>query len=101
MPSHPIILTLTIFWVVAATNAVNLIDIMDGLAAGTTFIACLGFVLVPFLGSHSYVPFMAALLGGSVLGFLPYNYQPARIYMGDWELSFWVLSCWYRHGSRL
>ena len=40
-------------------------------------------MIVPFLGSQSYVPFVAAALGGSVLGFLPYNYQPARIYMGD------------------
>ena len=46
-------------------------------------IACLGFVMVPFLGSQSYVHLTAAALGGSVLGFLPYNYQPARIYMGD------------------
>jgi UDP-GlcNAc:undecaprenyl-phosphate/decaprenyl-phosphate GlcNAc-1-phosphate transferase len=84
LPSHPILTyALTIFWVLAVTNAVNIIDIMDGLAGGVTVIACLGFVLVPFLGAHSYVPFTAAVLGGSVLGFLPYNYQPARIYMGD------------------
>src|ERR1019366_6734984 len=41
------------------------------------------FVLVPYLGAQSYVPLTAAALGGSLLGFLPYNYQPARIYMGD------------------
>lgn len=84
LPSHPIVeYLLTIFWVLAVTNAVNIIDIMDGLAGGISVIACLGFVLVPFLGAHSYVPLTAAVLGGSVLGFLPYNYQPARIYMGD------------------
>lgn len=84
LPSHPILTYgLTIFWVLAVTNAVNIIDIMDGLASGVAAIACLGFVLVPFLGAHSFVPFTAAVLGGSVLGFLPYNYQPARIYMGD------------------
>ncbi len=84
LPSHPILGSfLTIFWVVAVTNAVNLIDIMDGLAGGVSVIACLGFVLVPFLGEQSYVPLTAAALGGSVMGFLPYNYQPAKIYMGD------------------
>ncbi len=84
LPSHPwLAKLLTIFWVVAVTNAVNLIDIMDGLAGGVSVIACLGFVFVPFLGAQSYVPMTAAALGGSVLGFLPYNYQPARIYMGD------------------
>jgi UDP-GlcNAc:undecaprenyl-phosphate GlcNAc-1-phosphate transferase len=84
LPSHPILgWLLTIFWVVGVTNAVNLIDIMDGLAGGVSVIACLGFVLVPFLGAQSYVHLTAAALGGSVLGFLPYNYQPARIYMGD------------------
>jgi UDP-GlcNAc:undecaprenyl-phosphate/decaprenyl-phosphate GlcNAc-1-phosphate transferase len=84
LPSHPFLgYLLTIFWVVAVTNAVNLIDIMDGLAGGVSVIACLGFVLVPFLDTQSYVHLTAAALGGSVLGFLPYNYQPARIYMGD------------------
>jgi UDP-GlcNAc:undecaprenyl-phosphate GlcNAc-1-phosphate transferase len=84
LPSHPVLgIVLTILWVVAVTNAVNLIDIMDGLSGGVTVIACLGFVLVPFLGEQSYVHLTAAALGGAVLGFLPYNYQPARIYMGD------------------
>ena len=84
MPSHPIVGTaLTILWVVAVTNAVNIIDIMDGLAGGAALIACLSFVVVPYLGAESYVPLTAAALGGSVLGFLPFNYQPARIYMGD------------------
>jgi UDP-GlcNAc:undecaprenyl-phosphate GlcNAc-1-phosphate transferase len=84
LPNHPVLgVALTVFWVVAVTNALNLIDIMDGLAGGVALIACLGFVLVPFLGEQSYLPLAAAALGGSVLGFLPYNYQPARIYMGD------------------
>jgi len=74
---------MTIFWVLAVTNAVNIIDIMDGLSSGVVAIACFGFMLVPFSGAHSYVPLVATVLAGSVLGFLPYNYQPARIYMGD------------------
>ncbi len=84
LPSHPLLgYGLTLFWIVAVTNAVNLIDIMDGLAGGIVFVACAGFVFVPFLGGQSYVLLTAAALGGSVLGFLPYNFQPASIYMGD------------------
>jgi UDP-GlcNAc:undecaprenyl-phosphate GlcNAc-1-phosphate transferase len=84
LPSHPLLgWALTVFWVVGVTNALNLIDIMDGLAGGVAVISCLGFAVVPFLGVQSYVPLAAAALGGSVLGFLPYNFQPARIYMGD------------------
>jgi UDP-GlcNAc:undecaprenyl-phosphate GlcNAc-1-phosphate transferase len=84
LSGHPILTyALTIFWVLAVTNAVNIIDIMDGLSSGVAAIACLGFVLAPFLATHSYVPVAAAALAGAVLGFLPFNYQPARIYMGD------------------
>jgi UDP-GlcNAc:undecaprenyl-phosphate GlcNAc-1-phosphate transferase len=102
MPSHSIVGTgLTILWVVAVTNAVNIIDIMDGLAGGVSLIACLAFVVVPYLGAQSYVPLTAAALGGSVLGFLPYNYQPARIYMGDSGalfLGFMLAGCAMGHG---
>jgi len=84
LPSQPVLgILFTILWVVAVTNALNLIDIMDGLAGGVAVIACLGFLFVPVLGEQTYVPLAAAALGGAVLGFLPYNYQPARIYMGD------------------
>jgi UDP-GlcNAc:undecaprenyl-phosphate/decaprenyl-phosphate GlcNAc-1-phosphate transferase len=84
IPGHPLLeKILTVFWVVAVTNAINLIDIMDGLAGGVAVIACMGLVFVPFLGAQSYVHLTAAALAGCVLGFLPFNYQPARIYMGD------------------
>ena len=73
----------TIFWVVGVTNALNLIDIMDGLAGGVTVLAALGFVFVPLSGEPGFVNLVAAALAGSVLGFLPFNYQPARIYLGD------------------
>ncbi|HVM31723.1 MAG TPA: MraY family glycosyltransferase, partial [bacterium] len=61
----------------------NLIDIMDGLAGGVTVIAALAFVFAPLGGEPTYVNLVAAALAGSVLGFLPFNYQPARIYLGD------------------
>ena len=74
---------ITIFWVVGVTNALNLIDIMDGLAGGVTVLAALAFVFVPLGGEPSYVNLVAAALAGSALGFLPFNHQPARIYLGD------------------
>jgi UDP-GlcNAc:undecaprenyl-phosphate GlcNAc-1-phosphate transferase len=84
LPSQPMLgVVLTVLWVMAVTNAMNLIDIMDGLAGGVAVIACLGFLLAPVLGEQSFVPIAAAALAGSALGFLPYNYQPAKIYMGD------------------
>jgi UDP-GlcNAc:undecaprenyl-phosphate GlcNAc-1-phosphate transferase len=73
----------TLFWVVGVTNALNLIDIMDGLAGGVTVLAALAFVFVPLGGEPNYVNLVAAALAGSALGFLPFNYQPARIYLGD------------------
>ena len=84
LPYHPIAqFLLTVFWITLATNALNLVDIMDGLSGGLALVACLGFVWVPLSGDTAFVPLAAAGLGGAVLGFLPFNVQPARIYMGD------------------
>jgi len=84
MPSPPLVgVVLTIFWVVAVTNAINLVDIMDGLAGSLITLACLGFILVSLPNEAMYVNVAAAVLGGALLGFLPYNWRPARIYLGD------------------
>jgi UDP-GlcNAc:undecaprenyl-phosphate GlcNAc-1-phosphate transferase len=84
MPSHPVLgVMLTIFWVVAVTNAINLVDIMDGLAASVSVVACLGFIVVSLPGEKAYVDIGAAVLGGALMGFLPYNWRPAKIYLGD------------------
>jgi UDP-GlcNAc:undecaprenyl-phosphate GlcNAc-1-phosphate transferase len=84
MPSHPILeIALTIFWVVAVTNAINLVDIMDGLAGTVVVVACVGFIVVSLPGEELYVDVAAAVLGGALLGFLPFNWRPARIYLGD------------------
>jgi len=74
---------LTIFWIVGITNAVNLSDGLDGLAAGISAVAC-GVIAV--LAIHSGNVVMAVLmlaLLGSLTGFLCYNFNPARIFMGD------------------
>lgn len=75
---------LTVFWVVAVTNAVNWIDGLDGLAAGIASIAAGTLLLVAILaGNMAGAALVCAALLGSCLGFLPWNFHPARIFMGD------------------
>lgn len=81
--SIPLSIFLTIFWVVGITNAVNIIDIMDGLAAGVVVIAGLAFFFIALPTEKIYVNFAALALAGSCLGFLRYNWRPAKIFMGD------------------
>ena len=79
---------ITFIWIIGVTNAVNLIDGLDGLAAGVSSIAsiCL-MVLCILTGTESAVMFTAAL-AGSCLGFLPRNFNPAEIFMGDTGATF-------------
>ncbi len=79
---------ITLLWIVGMTNAVNLIDGLDGLAAGVTAIAsiCL-MVLCAITGSIEAVVFTAAL-SGACLGFLPRNFNPAELFMGDTGSTF-------------
>ena len=77
----------TIFWIVGVTNAVNLIDGMDGLAAGISVISSVTLMIVAIItadgGSRSFVIALSAGLAGAAIGFLPYNFNPAKIFMGD------------------
>ena len=76
-------LPITVFWIVGVTNAVNLIDGLDGLAAGVTFFAAFtSFVIASISGSVFVALTMAALMG-ALVGFLFFNFNPARIFMGD------------------
>jgi UDP-GlcNAc:undecaprenyl-phosphate GlcNAc-1-phosphate transferase len=73
----------TVLWIVGVTNAVNLIDGLDGLAAGVTFFAAFtSFVIASISGSVFVALTMAALMG-ALIGFLFFNFNPARIFMGD------------------
>ncbi|WP_227394319.1 glycosyltransferase family 4 protein [Jeotgalibacillus aurantiacus] len=74
---------MTVIWIVAITNAVNLIDGLDGLAAGVSSIALGTISLMAMLDGNVFVMTMGLLLLGSVLGFLLYNFHPAKIFMGD------------------
>ena len=73
----------TIFWLVGLTNTVNLIDGLDGLAAGISAIASITILLVALEGQFFLVAGLTAALAGSAIGFLFYNSNPARIFMGD------------------
>ena len=73
----------TIIWIVAFTNVINLIDGMDGLAAGVTAIAGLAFLVLANLTNQLIAATMAAALVGVCIGFLRYNFNPASIFMGD------------------
>lgn len=74
---------LTVFWMVGLINAFNLLDIMDGLSAGIGAVSASFLLVVAWMQGDQTIAFMLAALVGSLLGFLRYNWQPARIYMGD------------------
>ena len=73
----------TVFAVIGVTNAVNLIDGLDGLAGGISVIALATFGLLAWLDGNGTVMILCAALLGALLGFLKYNFYPARIFMGD------------------
>ncbi|SHH69437.1 UDP-GlcNAc:undecaprenyl-phosphate GlcNAc-1-phosphate transferase [Anaerosphaera aminiphila DSM 21120] len=73
----------TLFWVVGITNTVNLIDGLDGLAAGVSMICSLSLMGIAYKFGYSNVAIIAAVLAGACLGFLPFNFNPAKIFMGD------------------
>ncbi|MTD30500.1 glycosyltransferase family 4 protein [Planomicrobium sp. YIM 101495] len=74
---------LTILWIVGITNAINLIDGLDGLAAGVSSIALLTLAVMAFIMGDVFVMSLAAILAASAIGFLFYNFHPAKIFMGD------------------
>lgn len=73
----------TLFWIVGLTNTVNLIDGLDGLAAGVSSIAAVTIFLVALQQGFMLVAVLTAALAGAAIGFLYYNFNPARIFMGD------------------
>lgn len=76
-------LPLTIIWVLVVVNAINNIDGIDGLAAGSVFIAAVTLWFVGRSNGNFYVMFIASAMIGATLGFLRYNYPPAKVFMGD------------------
>jgi UDP-GlcNAc:undecaprenyl-phosphate GlcNAc-1-phosphate transferase len=77
-------IALTVFWVVGITNAYNIIDIMDGLAASQAGLAALAFLLISLPSEDLYVNIASAALAGAAIGFLPWNFSSRyKIFMGD------------------
>ncbi|WP_052890007.1 undecaprenyl-phosphate alpha-N-acetylglucosaminyl 1-phosphate transferase [Thermogemmatispora carboxidivorans] len=76
-------LCFTWFWMVGMMNTVNLIDGVDGLAAGVVGITALFTALISWVFHQESIAVLAAIFTGAVLGFLPHNWNPARIFMGD------------------
>ncbi len=74
---------LTVLWIVGCTNAVNLIDGLDGLAVGVSAISSLTMLVVALFVAEPAVSVVLAALTGACIGFMPYNLNPAKIFMGD------------------
>ncbi len=79
---------ITLFWIVGLINAVNLIDGLDGLAAGVTSIASTCLAILCIMSGSTLATILTVALAGAALGFLPRNFAPAEIYMGDTGSTF-------------
>ena len=78
----------SVIWIVAITNAVNLIDGLDGLACGVSTISSMTLLVISLVVSDAPAAILMAALAGSCIGFLPYNLNPAKIFMGDTGSTF-------------
>src|SRR5690625_460042 len=78
----------TVFWVIGITNAINLIDGLDGLATGVSTIALISILTMAIIDAQIIVVYFSTVLIGANLGFLYHNYYPAKIYMGDTGSNF-------------
>lgn len=84
---------LTFFWILGITNAINLLDNMDGLSAGVSAVAAAFMTLLGAFNGQYLVSAVAAAILGACVGFLRYNFKPAKIFMGDagaYFLGFWL-----------
>jgi UDP-GlcNAc:undecaprenyl-phosphate GlcNAc-1-phosphate transferase len=82
-------------WIIGVSNAVNLIDGLDGLAGGVSAIAALTMGIVALLQGQAEVTIVALVLVAAIMGFLPYNFYPAKTFMGDGGSNFlgFTLAC--------
>jgi UDP-GlcNAc:undecaprenyl-phosphate/decaprenyl-phosphate GlcNAc-1-phosphate transferase len=76
-------LPVSVLWIVGLTNAINLLDGIDGLVTGITACISLALALMNIMGNNTMVALLTLCLAGACLGFLPYNFSPARIFLGD------------------
>ena len=78
----------TVLWIVAVTNSVNLIDGLDGLANGVSAISATTVLVIALIASEAQVALVMAALVGASVGFMPYNQNPAKMFMGDTGATF-------------
>ncbi len=78
----------SVIWIVAITNAVNLIDGLDGLACGVSTISSMTLLVIALVVSEAEIAILMGALAGACIGFLPYNLNPAKIFMGDTGSTF-------------
>lgn len=85
----------TLLWIVGITNAINLIDGLDGLAGGVSAIAAITMGIIGIIKGQPFIALVSFTLVGALLGFLPFNFHPARTFMGDSGSNFlgFVLGC--------
>lgn len=80
---------LTLFWIVGITNAMNLIDGLDGLSTGISLISCISLLIIFSLNGSPIISIvLITALGGALCGFLPYNFNPAKTFIGDTGSNF-------------
>ncbi len=76
-------LLVTVIWIVGITNTINLIDGLDGLAGGVAFIASISIAYIAYISGRPEASMAMLAIAGGALGFLPFNFNPAKIFMGD------------------
>ena len=80
---------ITICWIIGITNAINLIDGLDGLSSGVTLISCLSLLIVFALNNSPLIAIvLITALAGALVGFLPFNFNPAKTFIGDTGSNF-------------
>jgi UDP-GlcNAc:undecaprenyl-phosphate GlcNAc-1-phosphate transferase len=83
IPSQALAFCLTVLWIVAVTNSLNLLDGLDGLASGVAFLVTLALFIVALMQGNHLACIFTVALAGTLLGFLRFNSPPARIFLGD------------------
>lgn len=73
----------TLIWIIGITNATNLLDGLDGLACGVSSISALTLLCIALIVGEPEIAFITSALAGACFGFLPYNFNPAKLFMGD------------------
>lgn len=108
LPYNWMNISLTVFWIVGLSNALNLLDNMDGLSSGITVIAALSILVLSLNDGQPDVALLCLALVGSSLGFLRHNFMPAKIFMGDcgslflgYMLAMLAILAGWQHGSPL